>query len=106
MLNDPTERAKAVRAIMADAMRGADEDPFGELNPLDVKFFRAARVNIQVPIVDPVVARACLMFLAEEIPGLIAEMDRLRDRRSKSLLLHARLGRWSQAFARRVGMKK
>jgi hypothetical protein len=102
MLENPTARQKAVRTILGDAMRGEDGDPFGELNPLDVKFFRSARVNVQIPILDPVVARACLIFLVDELPGLIAEMDRVKDRRSKSLLLHGRLQRWSQAFARRI----
>lgn len=102
MLDDPATRKATARSIVADAMRGEDGDPFGELNPLDAKFFRSARVNIQIPILDPVVARACLLFLADEIPGLIAEMDRVKEPRSKSLLIHGRLQRWSQAFARRV----
>ena len=106
MLDDPTARARAVRSIVDDVRRGDDGDPLGELNPLDIKFFRSARVNIQIPIVDPIVSRACLIFLIDELPGLIAEMDRLKDRRSKSLLIHARLARWSQAFGRRVGLKK
>lgn len=102
MLDDPATRKATARSIVSDAMRGEDGDPFGELNALDVKFFRSARVNIQIPIIDPGVARACLIFLATEIPGLIAEMDRVKDQRSKSLLIHGRLNRWSQAFAKRV----
>ena len=106
MLDNPATRKATARGIVADALRGEDGDPLGELDPLDVKFFRSARVNVGIPIVDPVIARACLLFLADEIPGLIAEMDRVKEKRSKSLLIHGRLNRWSQAFARRVGKKK
>lgn len=101
MLDDPETRRSVAKQIAADAMRGEDGDPFGELNPLDVKFFRNARVNVQVPIINPVVTRWALLFLAEEIPGLVAEMDRLSDPRSKSLLAHRKLQAWSQAFGRR-----
>jgi hypothetical protein len=102
MLDNPVARQRVAREIVGDAMRGEDGDPFGELNSLDVKFFRSARVNLQIPVLDPVVARACLIFLAAEIPGLIAEMDRVREKRSKSLLIHGKLQAWSKAFARRV----
>jgi len=102
MLDNPIARRKAVSEILGDAMRGADGDPFGELNPHDLKFFSAARVNIQVPILDPVVTRECLRFLADEIPALIAEMDRVKERRSKSLLISGKLKVWNQAFARKI----
>jgi hypothetical protein len=102
MLDNAAARKEAARTIAADAMRGEDGDPLEELDSLDVKFFRSARVNIQIPLLDPVDARRCLVFLACEIPALIAELDRVKDRRSKSLLIHGRLNRWSQAFARRV----
>lgn len=77
-----------------------DGDPLSELNPLDVKFFRHGRVNLQIPIADPVNTRRCLLFLSDEIPHLIAEMDRVRDRRSKAILAHQKLQAWSQAFVR------
>ena len=102
MLDNPVSRREAARSIAKDAMRGEDGDPLGELNPLDVKFFRSARVNLQIPIVDPVVGRQCLLFLHDEIISLIAQMDRLPNRRSKSLLLHGTLNAWNKAFARKV----
>lgn len=101
MFDSPAARREAARSIAKDAMRGEEGDPFGELNPLDAKFFRSARVNLQVPIIDPVVSRECLIFLQNEIPGLIARMDRLQDRRSKSLLVEATLRRWNHGFRRR-----
>lgn len=100
MFDNPTERRRIARFIVKETNRPIDGDPLSELNPLDVKFFRNARVNVQVPIVDPIDTRRCLLFLAEEIPGLIAEMDRLPDRRSKSILAHKKLQAWSQAFLR------
>ena len=101
-LDDQTARRAAARTIAKDAMRGEDGDPLGELNPLDVKFFRSARVNLQIPILDPVVGRECLLFLQNEIISLIAQMDRLPNRRSKSLLLHGTLNAWNKAFARKL----
>ena len=106
MLDNPIARKNVARQIVKEAMRGDDGDPFGELNPLDVKFFRSARANVQIPILDPVVGRECLIFLIDELPGLVARMDRLPDRRSKSLLLDATLKRWNQAFGRRIRPKK
>jgi hypothetical protein len=102
MLDNPVERSKVAKSIASEAMRGEDGDPFAELNMLDVMFFRSARVNLQVPIVDPTIARACLTFLIAELPGLVAEMDRVKEPRSKSLLVHTRLQRWNQAFARKI----
>jgi hypothetical protein len=83
-------------------MRGEDGDPLGEMNPLDLKFFSSARVNLQIPIIDPVAGRECLLFLQNETPGLIAQMDRLPDRRAKSLLMQGMLRRWNRAFARKA----
>lgn len=88
------------RDLVKASGRPIDGDPLSELNPLDVKFFRNSRVNVQIPIVDPVDTRRCLLFLAEEIPHLIAEMDRVEERRSKSILAHKKLQAWSQAFVR------
>lgn len=105
MLTDATERRKAARSIVAEARRGEDGDALGALDPLSVKMFRNARVNLQVPVVDPAVARWCLLFLAEECHHLIAEMDRLSDKRSQSLLVQSKLKRWNWAFARKAGMK-
>ncbi len=101
MLDNPIQRAAVAKSIARDAMRGDDADPLGELNPLDAMYFRSRRVNVQIPILDPVETRRVLLFLIDELPGLIAEMDRLPDRRSKSLLAHTKLQRWSQAFGRR-----
>jgi hypothetical protein len=92
----------AGKRIAKEAMRGEDGDMMGELNPLDAMFFRGARVNLQVPIVDPVVTRQCLMFLIDELPGLVARMDRLPDRRSKSLLAETVLKRWNWAFKKKI----
>lgn len=96
MLSD----SETAKRIVKDAMRGEDGDPFAELNPLDVSFFSSARVNVQIPILDPVATRRALVFLMDEIPGLIAEMDRVKEKRSKSLLAAAKLRRWSHAFGR------
>lgn len=105
MLDDPIVRKKAARSIAADVRRGEDGDPLGELNSLDVKFFRSARVALHIPVIDPVLTRVCLLFLADEVPALIARMDRLPDRRSKSLLVDSTIRRWNQAFARRMRAK-
>jgi hypothetical protein len=102
MLDNPVARRQAAREIAEDAMRGEDGDPFGELNPLDRKFFRNPSVRLLIPILDPVLARSCLQFLCDEIPALIAEVDRVKERRSKSLLLRVTLNRWSRAFQRRA----
>src|SRR6185503_1057104 len=102
MLDNPTARRNAVREILGDAMRGADGDPFGELNPHDLKFFSAARVNIQVPILDPVVTRECLRFLADEIPALIAEIHSVKQRRPKSTPNSRKLKLWNQPFATKI----
>jgi hypothetical protein len=93
-------RRAAAREIVEDAMRGDDGDPFGALNALDAKFFRSARVNVQIPILDPAQTRRALVFLIEELPALIAEMDRTAKPRSKSLLAEQTLRRWSHAFSR------
>lgn len=100
MLDDPAARQTAARAIAREAMRGEDGDPMGDLNPLDVMFFRNPRINIQIPVTDPVDCRRCLVFLMDELPGLVAEMDRVKDRRSKSLLAQTKLKAWSRAFGR------
>jgi hypothetical protein len=100
-LDNPVERRTIAKSIAQDAMRGDDGDTLGELNPLDVKFFRNARVNVQIPVLDPVECRRALVFLRDELPGLVAEMDRVKDRRSKSLLAMTKLRAWSQAFGRR-----
>ncbi len=106
MLDNAADRTAAAKAIAQDAMRGEDGDPFGELNAFDRMFFRAARVNVQIPVLDPVVTKECLRFLIAELPGLIAEMDRVKDRRSKSLLAASKLRAWSQAFGRMARGKK
>lgn len=90
------------KRIAKEAMRGEDGDMMGALNPLDLMFFRGARVNLQVPIVDPVVTRQCLIFLINELPGLVAAMDRLPDRRQRSLLAETTLKRWNWAFKKKV----
>ncbi len=100
MLDDPALVRQIARDIVKESGRAIAGDPLSELNPLDVKFFRNGRVNVQIPIVDPVNTRRCLLFLADEIPHLIAEMDRVKDRRSKSLLAVSKLKAWSQAFGR------
>lgn len=102
MLDDPVLRRKVARQIRNDAMRGEDGDPMGELNPLDVKFFRYARTALHIPVTDTVACRDCLMFLADELPALVARMDRLPDRRSKGMLVDATLKRWNQAFKRKI----
>jgi len=107
MLDDPKARAQAARKLVKESARAfEDGDPLSELNPLDVKFFRNGRVSVQIPIIDPRQARRCLLFLAEEIPALIAEMDRIESNRSKSLLAMSKLKAWNQAFARGLGLYK
>lgn len=105
-LDDPVLRRRAAMSIVRDASRGDDGDPFAELNPLDVKFFRYARVALHVPIVDPVETRQTLMFLIDHLPRLVAEMDRTKERRSKSLLVHSTLKAWNNTFHRRFFKKK
>lgn len=100
MFDDPATRRTVAKQIAKEALRGRDEDPLGELNNLDQMFFRSPRVNIQVPVIDPVECRRCLLFLADAIPGLIAEMDRVKEPRSKSLLAQSRLRAWSHSFTR------
>lgn len=99
-----SDTKEVARRIVKDAMRGADDgDPIlTELNPLDEKFFRNARVNVQIPVIDPVQTRRALVWLINAIPGLIAEMDRARDRRTKSLIAVAKLRAWSHMFGRWV----
>lgn len=100
MLDNPVARQQFAKEIVKDSGRIIDGDPLSELNPLDVKFFRNGRVNLQIPIVDPVNTRRCLLFLIDELPALIAEMDRVKEQRSKSLLAVSKLKAWSQAFGR------
>ena len=102
MLNDPVRRGKVAEKIVKDSKWGEEGDPLGGLNPLDKMFFRHPRVGVYVPITDPVVTRQCLLFMADEMHALVARMDRLPDRRSKSLLVHATLQRWSQAFKKKM----
>ena len=102
MLDNAATRAAVAKEIARESARGDGSDPLDELNPLDIKFFRNARVNVQIPILDPVDTRRCLLFLIDALPGLVAEMDRVKERRSKSLLAETKLRRWSQAFGRGV----
>lgn len=90
--------------IVRDAMRGADGDPMGMLNPHERNMRRgAARMNLQIPIVDPVVMRRVFEFLIMELPALIAEMDRNKDR-SKLRVAEGRLTEWNQLFAKWCGV--
>lgn len=92
----------AGKSIVRDAMRGEDGDTMGELNPLDVKFFRHGGIHIFMPITDDVACRRCLLFLRDEITSLLAQIDRLPTRRSKQLLAQSTLQKWSQSFKRLV----
>jgi hypothetical protein len=103
MLDDPVARQKLARQWVKESDRPIDGDPLSALNPLDVKFFRNGRVNVQIPIIDPVDARRCLLFLANEIPALLAEMDSISSNRTKSLLVMSKLKAWNQAFGRGLG---
>jgi hypothetical protein len=105
VLHDRAYRQNAAREIVRDAMNGADGDPLGHLNPLEIKFHPFPRTGVFVPTADDVPCRRALLFLADEIPHLIAQMDRLPDQRSKLLLARTTLQKWNQAFHRMVKPK-
>lgn len=100
MLSDRALMRKAARKIVREAMQGEDGDATGHLNALDVMFFKHGGLHIFVPVADEVHCRRALLFMADQIPGLIASMDRLPDPRAKSLIAHSTLTRWSQSFKR------
>lgn len=102
MLSDRALRRKAARDIVRDAMRGDEADPLGHLNELDVKFHEYARTGVFIPTADSVPCRRAMLFLIEELPNLVAQMDRLPEERSKVLLARTTLQKWNQAFHRMV----
>lgn len=103
MLQDRERRLKAARDIVRDAMR-TDSDEHG-LNPLDSMFHRHGGMHLFIPITDEIACRRVLLFLHEQTGGLVAEMDRCATPRSKRLLAHSTLAKWSQSFKRLVKTK-
>jgi len=100
----------AGKRIVAESLpqkrpREDDSDWLRELNALDAKFFRSKRVNLQIPIIDPVTLDRALKMLEEEIPALRADLRRVQDRRAKSLMAKAVLNRWNGIMGRWAGIK-
>lgn len=89
--------------IVRNAMRGADGDPLAELDDYENKFWGSARINLQIPR-EPIPCRQSLQLLMEELPMLVAEMDRLETRLSKMSLIDYRLRRWNRAFSKWAGV--
>lgn len=95
-------RADAAKAIVQEAMAGDDGDPLQGLNHLDRMMFAHAHVNLAIPVLDPVETRHVLKFLIEGMQGLMAQMDRLPERRSKSLLVQTTVHNWSRAIKKKA----
>ena len=102
----PLDTAKMAQAVLEEDRASDPDDDFAGLNPLDRDFFRSPRVNLRIPIVDPVVTRQVLKFMREHIDGLLSEMDAAKTRRSKSLIAREVIRKWDQAFQRWAGMKR
>lgn len=101
MLREPeTDPQRIVREAMEGEADEAALDPFEALLAP-----RNKRRNLQIPVVDPVVCRRVLLFLADEVPMLIKELDALKDRRSKTSHAAAKLLAWNKAFNRMSNFK-
>lgn len=104
----PGDGARIVRDS-ADKKRPRDEiddqrDQLLELDALTAKLVRSRRVNLQIPIIDPVQLDRVLLFLIEELPGLRSTLKAIPDRRARTLLAQSMLTKWNQAFARKAGV--
>lgn len=53
-------------------------------------------VNINVPLNDPVMTRKILLYIANAVPVLLAQMDRESTKQAKLLLVRATLHHWSK----------
>ena len=92
-----------------DKKRPRDEiddgrDQFLELDAVTAKLVRSRRVNLQIPIVDPVVMDRVLLFIEEELPGLRARLKHIPDRRARTLLAQMTLSAWNRQFAKMCGV--
>lgn len=104
----PGDGARIVRDT-ADKKRPRDgiddaRDQLLELDALTAKLVRGRRVNLQIPIIDPVQLDRAILFLIEELPGLRARLKAIPDRKAKTLLAQSELTKWSQAFSRLAGV--
>lgn len=93
------------KRIVRDAMRGADGDMLGHLPPVVVDKHPFARTAVFVPTADSVPCRRTMLFLIDQLPGLVVKMDRLVDEEAKLDLARTTLTKWNQAFHRLVKQK-
>lgn len=105
MLHDRERRQKAARDIVRDALRGEDGDIMGHLNPLSVKKHPFARTGVFIPTTDSAICRRVLIFLINELPNLVENIDRIPKEDAKCLHARSTLQNWNNAFLRLVKPK-
>lgn len=90
----------------ADKKRPKDiaPDRFPELDAFTANFVRSRRVNLQIPIVDPVVMDRVLLFIEEELPGLRVKLKHIPDRRARTILAQTILSAWNRQFSKMCGV--
>ena len=101
MLDDPARRAEAAKSIVRKSLpprRPKDYDGRDDPDHDSIlgKLLPWGSVNINVPLTDPVVTREILLYIANAIPVLIAQMDRESTKQAKLMRIRSHLHHWSR----------
>ena len=102
---DP-DAGKRIAMASLTPRRPKDDDghPSPHLNALEAKRVAAARVNLQIPIIDTQLTLRVLKFLEDEIPALRTALRALPDGPMRRSLAQSTLSKWNQEFSRSCGV--